>query len=90
MNGLSSSGTSPSSSLAWLSGPVHLPSKLAELVEVLDRHALDTGPKTANADDCHVGVVWHDEVATGPLVHQIRWSIRLPFWPDRCYPSELW
>ena len=34
---------------------------VAELVEVLDRHALDTGSKPATAGDRRVGVVWHTQ-----------------------------
>ena len=34
---------------------------VAELVEVLDRHALDTGPKPAPPGDRRVGVVWHTQ-----------------------------
>ena len=39
-------------------GQVHV---VAELVEVLDRHALDTGPKPAAPGDRRVGVVWHTQ-----------------------------
>ena len=39
-------------------GQVHV---VAELVEVLDRHALDTGPKPALPGDRRVGVVWHTQ-----------------------------
>ena len=34
---------------------------VAELVEVLDRHALDTGPKPPPPGDRRVGVVWHTQ-----------------------------
>ena len=34
---------------------------VAELVEVLDRHALDTDPKPAAPGDRRVGVVWHTQ-----------------------------
>ena len=34
---------------------------VAELLEVLDRHALDTGPKSAAPGDRRVGVVWHTQ-----------------------------
>ena len=34
---------------------------VAELVEVLDRHALDTGPKPPAPGDRRVGVVWHTQ-----------------------------
>ena len=34
---------------------------VAELVEVLDRHALDTGSKPPAAGDRRVGVVWHTQ-----------------------------
>ena len=39
-------------------GQVHV---VAELVEVLDRHALDTGPKPPAPGDRRVGVVWHTQ-----------------------------
>ena len=39
-------------------GQVHV---VAELVEALDRHALDTGPKPALPGDRRVGVVWHTQ-----------------------------
>ena len=39
-------------------GQVHV---VAELVEVLDRHALDTGPKPSAPGDRRVGVVWHTQ-----------------------------
>ncbi len=39
-------------------GQVHV---VAELVEVLDGHALDTGPKPGAPGDRRVGVVWHTQ-----------------------------